>query len=365
MADPSSAQRPESPSPSEPSHAGSELERRGTSPRVRRLWVLLLIATLIVLPLVVGPYQQLLATEILIYALFALSFNLLLGYTGLLSFGHAAYLAAGSYVCAFTMGAGGMPLWVGILAGTAAGGLLAAVYGVFCLRVNEIYFALLTLAFGMLTHTVVFQSVEVTGGDDGYPVHDLGQLPILDESLGRPDIFYYVTLFVVAVGTSVMWLIVRSPFGQTLKAMRDNAERVSFFGVPVASYRYRVMIIAGTFGGMAGSLLAPFLRIAGPNQAHWTTSAEAVLGTVLGGAGYFLGPAVGIAVLIYLESVVTSQTVYWPLVMGLILIPLVLFFSRGLVGTTQQTATFVYRTGLTGTVRHLGSVIMGHWRRRP
>jgi branched-chain amino acid transport system permease protein len=348
--------------------SGAELAAgsgRGVPAYARRLGILALLAGLIALPFLVGDYQQLLATEILIYALFAISFNLLLGYTGLLSFGHAAFLAAGAYGCALAMGELDIPLWGGLVVGTLAGGLLAALYGLFCLRVNEIYFALLTLAFGMLTHTVVFQAVEITGGDDGYPVHTLGELPVLGLPLGRPDVFYFVTLAVVSLGVGAMWLIVRSPFGQTLKAMRENAERVSFFGVPVAAYRYRVLVISGTFAGLAGALLAPFLRIAGPATAHWTTSAEAVLGTVLGGAGYFLGPAVGIGVLIYLESVVTSYTVYWPLVMGLLLLPLILFFPRGLVGTTQETAQFVYRTGLVGTALHVGRALMrGLGRRR-
>lgn len=292
------------------------------------------VVALALMPLLLGPYRTLLATEVLIYALFAMSFNLLFGYTGLLSFGHAAYFAAGAYASAFTIVSLGQPLWAGVLAGLVGGALLAALLGVLCVRVNEIYFSLLTLAFGMLVYTVVFQAREVTGGSDGYQIFELGTL--FGAPAGRPDAFYWLTLAAVVAGSLALLRVVRSPFGQTLRAIRANPERVLFFGVPVRRYQYRAFVIAGAGAGLAGSLIAPFLRVAAPEMAHWTTSAEVVLGTLLGGAGFFLGPAVGTGVLIWLESVVTGRTVYWPLVMGLILLGLVLFLPGGILGSLAK-----------------------------
>lgn len=295
-----------------------------------------LLIVLAVLPVLLGAYRTLLLTEILIWGLFATSFNLLFGYTGLLSFGHAAYFAAGSYGSAFALVAAGLPLWAAVVVGALAGTALAALFGFFCVRVNEIYFALLTLAFGMLFFTLVFQARGITGGDDGYPIHQLGSLPILGVPLGRPHVFYWLTLLFVAVGVAGFWRVVRSPFGKTLLAIRGNAERVRFFGIPVRRYQYIAFVLAGAGAGLAGALLAPFLRVAGPDLAHWTTSAEVVLGSLLGGTAFFLGPAVGVGVLIWLESVVTGRTIYWPLVMGIVLLVLVLFLPGGIAGQASR-----------------------------
>lgn len=302
--------------------------------RARALAWLLLVAALAVAPFVAGSYRTLLLTEILIFGLFASSFNLLFGYTGLLSFGHAAYFAGGAYASALVMVEAGLPLPAGILAGLVGGALLAALFGVFCVRVNEIYFSLLTLAFGMLVYTLLFQAREITGGSDGFNLYELGSVSVAGRELllGHPQVFYFVTLVTVVVGVALLHRIAWSPFGQVLRAIRENSERVDFLGIPVRRYRYKAFVIAGAMAGLAGGLIAPFLRVAHPQMSHWTTSAEVVLGTILGGEAFFLGPAVGIGVLIWLESIVTGRTVYWPLVMGVILLVLVLFLPGGVVG---------------------------------
>lgn len=321
----------------EPKQDSAPRAERYTPGSTELAWAALLVA-LAAVPFVFDSYRVLLLTEILIYALFATSFNLLFGYTGLLSFGHAAYFAGGAYACAFVMVEFGMPLPLGILAGLAGGALLAAIFGVFCVRVNEIYFALLTLAFGMLVYTLVFQAREITGGSDGYNLYELGTVSLggRDLLLGLPEVFYYITLIVVAAGVVVLRAVVGSPFGQVLRSMRDNTERVTFLGLPVRRYQYKAFVIAGAMAGLAGGLIAPFFRVAHPGLSHWTTSAEVVLGSLLGGEAFFLGPAVGTGVLIWLESLVTGRTVYWPLVMGLILLALVLFLPGGIVGSLHR-----------------------------
>lgn len=323
--------------------------RTVTAQRPRRRWArptspsrpgaesgawLIVVAVLVAAGLLLDSYRVLLLTEMLIWALLATSFNLLLGYTGLLSFGHAAYFAGGAYACGFAMVRFEMPLVVGVLAGLLVGGGLAAILGVLCVRVNRIYFALLTLAFGMLVYTLVFQARELTGGSDGYNLYELGEIQLLgfELLLGRPQVFYAVTLVFVVLGMVVLRAVTRSPFGQMLRAIRENGERVAFLGVPVRRYQYKAFVIAGAAAGLAGGLIAPFLRVAHPDLAHWTTSAEVVLGTVLGGPAFFVGPAIGTGVLIWLESVVTGWTVYWPLAMGVTLVILVVFLPGGIVG---------------------------------
>jgi branched-chain amino acid transport system permease protein len=270
-----------------------------------------------------------LATEMLVLGLFALSFNLLFGYTGLLSFGHAAYFAVGGYVTALLL-VRGWPLVAAVVVAVVAATIAAAALGWLSVRRDEIYFSMLTLAWGMMVFTAAFQWRDVTGGSDGITNLPIGRVAGID--LADFRIFYLVTLAIVSLSAYLLWRITRSPFGAILVATRENAERVAFTGIDVRHHQIAAFVIAGFFAGIAGALFTVFARIAAPSMAHWTRSAEPVLMTILGGSGTFLGPLVGAAVFIYLRDLVTAQTEFWNLVLGLILVPIVLLFRGGIVG---------------------------------
>jgi len=289
------------------------------------------LAILLVPPLL-GRYPTYLATTILMLAIFSLGFNLLFGYTGLLSFGHAAFYALGAYVCAKVLLA--YPsIILGLLAGVVAAGVGALIIGFLSVRHTRIYFSMLTLAFGMMVHSIIWKWREVTGGDDGLvgiirPNLDLGFLEI---NLNRPENFYYFTAVILLASIFLMQRIVNSPFGLVLQAIRDSETRAAFCGIPVRRYRLAAFVISGLYAGLAGSFVAPLERAVTPVYAHWTFSAEPVLATLLGGINSFLGPVVGAFLFRLLKEVVVRYTEYWQLALGIIVVILVLGFRGGVV----------------------------------
>ena len=296
---------------------------------------LLLIVCLAAAPAVLSMYGVIILTEILIMSLFAMSFNLLFGYSGLLSFGQAGFFGAGAYCAVLTLIHGPNSFWIALLVGMVAAAILELIIGWLCVRLDEIYFAILTLGFGMMLFTLVHNWRSATGGSDG-----LGNfvLPTLNffgwqANLFNPKNFYFVALAVVAIGVIILARVVRSPFGLLLTATRENHQRVSFVGANVRSLRLFAFVIAGTLAGAAGVLFALFNRIASPEMLHWAFSSKAVLMTILGGSGVFLGPAVGAAIFFVLEHYITSFTNNWMVFLGAILVILVLAFPRGVLGT--------------------------------
>ncbi len=293
--------------------------------------VLVLLAAL---PWIAPYFYIFIATEILILGLFAASFNLVFGYTGMLSFGHAAFFGVGSYATAMLLQSMQWPLLACLMVSVLAGALLALVIGFFCVRLNEVYFAMLTLAFGMMVFAVVHQWRSVTNGSDGIAGFTVGTFGLgLDLTLANPSVYYHVVLALVVLAAALLYLVCRSSFGLILRAIRQNPERVAFCGLNVRSYRLAAFTIAGGFAGLAGGLMAPFLRIASPEMVHWSMSAEPVLMTILGGSGYFLGPFFGAGMFVLLETWITSVTHAWMLVLGIILALMVMFFRRGVLGT--------------------------------
>ncbi|SHK40338.1 amino acid/amide ABC transporter membrane protein 2, HAAT family [Marinobacter antarcticus] len=304
--------------------------------KIRILWALLalVIAGLIAVPWIASYFYVFIFTEILILGLFAASFNLIFGYTGMLSFGHAAFFGIGSYAMALVLIHLELPFVVSLLVSMGVSALLALVIGFFCVRLNEVYFAMLTLAFGMMVFAIAYQWRSVTNGSDGLAGFSLGSFGLgLDLTLGNPAVYYHVVLAIVAIASAVLYLICRSSFGMILRAIRQNPERVSFAGLNVRTYRLAAFVIAGSFAGLAGGLIAPFLRVASPELLHWSMSAEPILMAILGGTGYFLGPFIGAAVFVLLETWITSFTESWMLVLGIILALMVIFFRKGLLGT--------------------------------
>jgi branched-chain amino acid transport system permease protein len=209
-------------------------------------------------------------------------------------------------------------------------GLCALVVGYFCVRLTGIYFAILTLAFGQLVYYIIFQWYSFTGGDDGLQ----GILP--PEFLHGATAYYYFTLFIVAAALAAMWTISRSPFGYTMRAVRDNADRTRFIGLNVRRYMLINFVIAAMFAGLAGGLLGPFNRSIAPDLCNWHQSGVPVFMTVIGGPLGFLGPMLGSVIYTFLFAFVTGFTEYWPLVIGSVIILVVLFVPGGVLGLLEE-----------------------------
>jgi branched-chain amino acid transport system permease protein len=290
------------------------------------------------LPLFISSFFILLVTEIMIMGLFAMSFNLLFGYTGLLSFGHAAFFGVGGYATALFIRDLAPSMGGALLAGILFSAIAAAIIGFFAVKLDEIYFAIITLGFGMMVFTIVHQWRGFTGGSDGVTGFPLPPLRLfgLSFDITSPSHYYLFTTVVVIVSVWILWKIIHSPFGLILKAIRENPERIAFTGINVRLYRWLAFLISGILAGVAGSLFAPFDRMASPSMVHWTKSAEPVLMTILGGSGIFLGPLFGSAVFFILEHFITNYTESWMIFLGAILIPMVIFFPEGILGTLMH-----------------------------
>ena len=296
----------------------------------RWLWLPALLLPLALIPATGDRYVIYLASEILIFMLFAVSLNLLLGYGGLVSFGHAAYFAIGAYVCAILLTKYEMPFVVAFGCAVAASALAAFVIGAFCVRLSKIYFAMLTLAFAQFIWAIAFKWNDMTGGDTGL----IGvKVPGL---LTEPTNFYLFAVVIVAGSMAILWVIVNSAFGRVLVATRENATRAEFVGVDVRRMQLVAFVISGTFSGVAGALYSLFNRSVYVETAWWTQSAEVLIMVVLGGIGSFIGPALGAGALIMLHRITEEFTEYWPTVLAVILLLVLFALPNGLIGLRER-----------------------------
>ena len=303
-----------------------------TQPMTPLSWILCIGALVLLagVPLLGSPYLIDVATEILIYALFALSLNVIIGYSGNVSFGHAAYFAIGGYTNAILLTTHGWPLIASFAAGMLAAMVAAGVVAYFCTRLTDIYFAMLTLAFAMFVWAVCFKWRTVTGGDDGFVgVH-------VPAWLDDRYTFYFFTLIVVTASTAVLWIICHSAFGRTLIAVRENATRAGFVGVNTRLMRWTAFVVAGTFAGIAGAIFSMFHHGMYVESAFWTQSATVLIMTLLGGLYSFFGPAIGAGTLFILQRLTNEYTEYWPTVLGVILLVILLFLPEGLAGLAAR-----------------------------
>lgn len=282
------------------------------------------------LPLTGSDYLIDLTTEILIYALFDMSLNVLVGYAGNVSFGHAAYFAIGGYSCAILLTTYEWPLYTSLPSAVLLSALCAAVIGFFCVRLTDIYFAMLTLAFAMLVWSVAFKWRSLTGGDDGF----LGVA--LPELLSSRAGFYYFCQLVVWGSIAALWMVCRSPFGRALTAIRENPLRAESIGLNARFLRLAAFVVAGTFAGIAGALFAMYNRGMYVESAFWPESAQVLIMVLLGGMYSFFGPALGAAVLYLLDVLTNQYTEHWPAVLGTILLIVVLVAPDGLVGSLRR-----------------------------
>ncbi len=306
-----------------------------------------IVVVLALLPKFIGLYQ----TELLIYgftfAIAALGFNLLLGYTGLLSFGHSAYFGMGAYTVAFIvrdLHVQSMELC--ILGGLLASLVISALFGYVCVRHTRIFFSILALALSQVLWSLAFKFFWVTGGTDGIrvPRNRITLLGGLFDFTGSGAYqrfvytYYYYVLVLFLIAVVVMWVIVHSPFGKALQAIRDNEVRASFVGVPVRRFRWLAFVISGTFTGLAGALWVPLNGLTTPDILYWPFSGEIVFMTVLGGFRNFTGPIIGAISFNYLKVYAVAGSQYWQLVLGTVLVVMVMLMPTGIVGTIARIA---------------------------
>ena len=297
------------------------------------IWMALITVPLW-LPLL-GGYTAL-AGRVLVFGLAAMALNLLLGFTGVLSFGHAAYFGLGAYGAGLTLRYLVHSTPLAMLAGTLLGGIAGTLFGLLIVRRRGVYFAMCTIAFGQLWYYLAYSWNSFTGGFDG--LRDFQRAPIalgpftLDLTGGGAT-FYFFLLAIFAVAVALMGLILRSPFGRTLIAIRENERRARFLGIPVERHIWLSFSISCFFTALAGTLYALLNNFADPLTLHYTLSGYFVVMTVIGGMRTFWGPLVGAAVFVMLQDYISSMTVNWMSFIGLIFMLVVLFFPRGLLGT--------------------------------
>jgi branched-chain amino acid transport system permease protein len=302
------------------------------------IWVVLITVPLW-LPLV-GGYTAL-AGRVLVFGLAAMALNLLLGFTGVLSFGHAAYFGLGAYGAGLTLRYLVHSTPLAMLAGTLLGGLAGTLFGLLIVRRRGVYFAMCTIAFGQLWYYLAYSWNGFTGGFDG--LRDFHREPIafgpFTLDIMADNTFYYFLLAIFAVAVAFLALLLRSPFGRTLLAIRENERRARFAGIPVEQHIWISFSISCFITALAGTLYALLNNFADPLTLHYSLSGYFVVMTVIGGMRTFWGPLVGAAVFVVLQDYISSMTVNWMSFIGTIFILVVLFFPRGLLGTRRRAAT--------------------------
>lgn len=304
--------------------------------RIPSVLLVALIIFLFLLPQFSGKYVIYMMMSILIFSLLCLSVNLLLGYTGLISFGQAGFYACGAYGCGKILLV--FPkLLPGIIGGVIIAGVVALFLGYFCVRHTAIYFAMITLAFGMMIWALAMKLRGITGGDDG-----LGGIPraILFNSLNMEPMenYYYFVLIISLIAIFLFHRIVKSPLGLTFKGIRDSESRLACTGISIRKTRLICFTIAGMYAGLAGALAAPLETRVTPVCAHWAASAEPIAATIIGGMYTFAGPLAGAAIFFLIKDIIVRFTEYWLLILGVVVIILVLTLrSRGLAGVFEQS----------------------------
>src|SRR5258708_15367900 len=294
------------------------------------LWSLSLITILVVIGLELDEFSKLLLGEMLIAGLFAMSLNLILGYGGMVHFGHAAFYGIGGYTLAILSQKYNVSISAAMIAAPILSAVLAVIIGWFCVRRVRLYFAILTLAFGQLVCILIFQARDFTGGDDGL------QGLLRPEFLLDPNSFYLFTLLVFVACFFALRTLINAPFVLTLRTIRENPERAVFICVDVRRHQLITFVIGAFFAGIAGMLFALHNRFVAPDMLYWTTSSQPILGSLLGGMFSLTGPAIGGALLGILRGAINHVTQFLPLVLGLLTVGLGLIAPEGLVGLGRQ-----------------------------
>ena len=305
-----------------------------------------LLALLIITPYA-GSYVILLITHTLVFAILAMSVDLLLGYTGLPSLGQAAYLGVGAYLTAilatqYDFGLG-WSFWVVIVLGILSGAATAALFGLFAIRATGVYFLMITLALGMCVWGLAYRWNSVTGGDNGI---NLPPRPEFGIELANDVTYFYVVFGFFAVSLLLLYILVKSPFGRSLEGIRERELRMRILGYNTWLHKYIAFIIAGGFGGLAGVLWAHLSGLVSPNDVVLTTSVDALLMVVLGGAGTLVGAVIGAGVVTFLRDYLSTLVPWWQYVLGGIYVVTILYLPGGLMGIPERIR---HRRALSGS----------------
>lgn len=299
-----------------------------------------LLILLALLPHIIGPYFANVVVHFAIFALYAVSFNLLLGYTGLFSFGHAMFFGTGGFATALALvHIKGLPIWAALFCGFFAAAILALILSPIMARVGGTAFAMLHLAFSMLIYTLALKLRNITNGEDGisgFPIPPLNIPGVISIDLKDTTNFYYFALAVIGISLWLLWFLTKTPFGQLMVSIRDNAKRVAYMGFKVAHTKALIYIISGSFAGIAGSVLALFQNVIAPDLALGPgTSFQVILITMVGGVGSFFGPIWGSAIFTILHEFTSRYIKEVEMLMGAVLIVVMLYFPKGFAGVLE------------------------------
>jgi len=289
----------------------------------------------LLLPFLFSNYYVGLATQIFIMAIFAMSLDILVGHTGLPSMGHAAYYGVAAYATGFLCLAGVKNFWLVIVLGMGLGGLAAAFFGLLALRAQGPYFMLITLALSQVLWGIAFKWRSLTRGDDGLP------------GIGRPDLglgidlkpdlyFYYFTVAIFLIVVFALFILLNSPFGYTLRGIRESESRMKALGYPVWLYKYASFIFAGIFAGISGVLWVYYSGFVNPSYFAVDLSVKALLMLILGGSGSLFGPLIGAGIIVLLENLVSGFTERWSLVLGIVYVTVIMLFSEGIFSVFKR-----------------------------
>jgi branched-chain amino acid transport system permease protein len=324
--------------------AGPVRARGRPSPAVLRLFGFLLAALVLVLPLMSGRYGLALATEILIFAILAMSLDLLLGYTGMPSLGHAAFFGLGTHFVVLLGVHYDINAWIGLALGVLAAAAYAAIVGFLSVRTAGITFLMLTMAFSQLLYSVSLRWRAMTGGTDG--ISGLARPTLAGQSLDGAVPMYLVVLLAFVLSYLFLYRLIHSPFGHAFVGIRENEQRMRAIGYPVERYKQLSFVISGALGGLAGGLYGIFNGFVSADVLHWTLSGDILIMVIVGGAGTLIGPAIGAAVLLLAKYLISSYVESWMLVVGLIFIACVIALRGGIYGTLANR--FRQQSGVRG-----------------
>jgi branched-chain amino acid transport system permease protein len=295
---------------------------------------LVVILAMLIYPLLVSDYPRALIAEIYIFAIFAMSLDLLLGFTGLMSLGHAAFFGLGAYAVAILGTLFGVDAWLALAAGVVLAAAGAALIGFFCVRASGIPFLMLTLAFSQLVFSVALKWRDVTGGSDGLAIAEKPGFFGFDLANSLP--MYFMTLAFLLGSYWALRRLLNAPLGHAFVGIRENEPRMLAIGYPTRAYKLLAFTIAGAFAGLAGGLYAIFNSFISPDAVYWTASGDILIMTMLGGAGTLIGPAIGAGIFLLMKNVVSSYSEHWLAIIGGVFICCVLFFPGGIWGTLRQ-----------------------------
>ncbi len=294
------------------------------------LWVIAGVTVLFLFPLFLERFYVYLAAIILLTGLCATSLNFVLGYGGVFQFHHAVFYGVGAYGTALMILKSGLNPWLGFIVGPLVAAILGFIIGLICVRLSKLYFGMLQISLGSLVWAIVYRWYSFTGGDDG--IHGVP----LPDIISSPNGAYYFTLIITGISMLILYRMIKSPFGSALQGIRDNPVRSEMIGVNVRFQQLLALTIAGFFGGVAGSLFVVVDNTVFPDMMFWTLSMELVIMCLLGGWFSYLGPMMGAAVIVLLRTYVSGITVYWALVLGVIMMLVIFFLPNGVLGYVDE-----------------------------